>query len=88
MEKLHLLDKLLRELDDVRNTETSLVKKLGQIEAENINLSNKILDQQLPEVFELIDNALTKTNELYTAFEEDRNNFSSKNNLDQVIETN
>ena len=39
-EKLHLMEKILRELDDVVNSQTSLLKKVAQLEAENINLGN------------------------------------------------
>ncbi len=39
-EKLHLMEKILRELDDVVNSQTSLLKKVSQLEAENINLGN------------------------------------------------
>jgi hypothetical protein len=35
--KLEAIDKMLRELDDIKNSQTSLLKKIAQLEAENIN---------------------------------------------------
>ncbi|HTF27525.1 MAG TPA: hypothetical protein VK625_01705 [Flavitalea sp.] len=86
-EKLQVLDKLLRELEDLKNSETSLVKKLGQLETDNINLSDKTLEKGLPEIFQLLDDALNKTTELHDAFSESRNKFVKDNKLDEVVES-
>jgi hypothetical protein len=86
IEKLKLMDKILRELEDTVNSETSLVKKIAQLEAENINLGDKQLEKKLPEIFEHIDNALTKSIELQTEYTAARNKFSSDNKLEEVPE--
>ena len=86
LEKLKLMDKILRELEDTINSETSLVKKIAQIEAENINLGDSILEKKLPEIFEQIDNALATTTELQTEYSAARNKFSQDNKLEEVTE--
>jgi hypothetical protein len=86
-EKLQLIDKLLREIEDLKNSETSLVKKLGQLETDNINLSDKILEKGLPDIFQLLDDALNKTTDLHTAFAESREKFVKDNKLDEVVES-
>jgi len=80
------MDKILRELEDTINSETSLVKKIAQIEAENINLGDKILEKKLPEIFEQIDNALATTTELQNEYNAARNKFSQDNKLEEVAE--
>ncbi len=35
IEKMHMMDKMLRELDDITNSQTSLLKKITQLEADN-----------------------------------------------------
>jgi hypothetical protein len=50
LEKLGLMDKVLRELDDLKNSQTSILKKLSQIEADNINLGIDLLDKKLPDI--------------------------------------
>lgn len=80
-----MIDKVLRELDDLVNSETSLLKKLGQIEADNINLGDKMLDAALPAIYEHTDEALTKTTTLQTEYAEFREQFVKDNKLDELI---
>ncbi len=85
MEKVKMMDKILRELEDLVNSETALLKKLGQLEAQNINLGDKVLDEQLPEIYEHADDTLIKTTALQTEYQEVREKFVTDNNLaDQI----
>ena len=86
-EKLTMMDKIIRELEDLVNSQTSVMKKIGQIEAENINLGDKYLDEKLPDVFEHVDEALTRSTALHTEFTEIRDKFVKDNRLDQPQET-
>lgn len=81
------MDKILRELEDTINSETALVKKIAQLEAENINLGDRVLEKKLPEIFEHADEALAKTTELQTEYSTAREKFVKDNNLDQVTES-
>lgn len=78
-EKANLMDKIVRELDDVINSQTSVLKKITQIEAENINLGDNSLEQGLPDIHEQVDAALTSTTELQTKFKEIYDAFIEKN---------
>lgn len=85
MEKVKMMDKILRELEDLVNSETALLKKLGQLEAQNINLGDKVLDDQLPEIYEHADDTLIKTTALQTEYLEVREKFVMDNKLaDQI----
>ncbi|MEJ7912877.1 MAG: hypothetical protein WKF70_06965 [Chitinophagaceae bacterium] len=86
-EKLTMMDKIIRELEDVTNSQTSVLKKIGQLEAENINLSDKSLENGLPEIYEHADGALTQATALHAEFTEARNKFVKDNKLDEVAET-
>jgi ElaB/YqjD/DUF883 family membrane-anchored ribosome-binding protein len=81
-EKLAVMDKMLRELEDLANSQTSVLKKIGQLEAENINLGNKVLEQGLPEIYEHADGALGEVTTLQTEFTEARDKFVKDNRLD------
>ena len=80
------MDKILRELEDTINSETSLVKKIAQLEAENINLGDRTLEKKLPEIFEQIDSALASTTELQSEYILARDKFSKDNKLEEVTE--
>ncbi len=85
VEKLHLMEKILRELDDVVNSETSLLKKVAQLEVENINLGNSLLEKQLPEIHSKADDALNAAVSLHASFTEVKNKFVKDNKLDEVL---
>lgn len=72
---LALMDKIIRELDDLRNSQTSVLKKIAQIEADNINLGSEVLSEGLPGIHEEVDGAVEKVTELLEQFRESRNEF-------------
>jgi hypothetical protein len=80
-EKLVLMDKILRELEDLKNSQTSILKKLSQIEADNINLGVDLLDQKLPDIHEEVDSSISIVGELIEEFKTHRDKFYNDNNL-------
>lgn len=82
-EKLAVMDKILRELEDLTNSQTSVLKKIGQIEADNINLGDKYLEDKLPDIFEHADDALNEATAIQTEYAELREKFVKDNKLDQ-----
>ena len=83
IEKMHMMDKMVRELEDVKNSETSLLKKIAQLEADNINLGNTLLEKRLPDIHEKVDEALSEVTTLQTDFVEARDKFVKDNKLDE-----
>ena len=81
MEKLALMDKILRELDDLKNSQTSVLKKLAQIEVDNINLGVSLLEKKLPDLHEEVDSGVTIVSGLLEEFQEYRDKFYNDNNL-------
>ena len=82
MQKLEMMDKLLRELEDVKSSQTSVLKKISQVEAENLNLGVQLLDQSLPDVHESVDKGITDISSLLEKFQLHRNKFSKDNKLE------
>lgn len=80
-----MMDKMLRELEDITNSQTSLLKKIAQLEADNINLGNSLLDKKLPDIHGKIDEALIEVTALNTEFEAVRNKFVDDNKLSEVL---
>lgn len=78
-EKIALMDKILRELDDVINSQTSVLKKIAQVEAENINLNDEALSEALPDIHEHVDAAIVTTNQLKEKFKEVHDEFVKDN---------
>ena len=78
-QQLALMDKIIRELDDLKNSQTSVLKKIAQIEAENINLGVELLGNGLPDIHEEVDDALAKISILSEQFIEHRNKYEQDN---------
>lgn len=81
LEKLELMDKILRELDDLKNSQTSILKKVSQIEADNINLGVGLLDKKLPDLHEEIDSSVVIISDLLDEFKDHRDKFYTDNKL-------
>ena len=84
-EKLHSMEKMLRELEDIANSQKSLLKKVSQLEAENINLGIGLLEKQLPEIHSKADETLEVAAKLQEDFTELKDKFIKDNKLDEVL---
>ena len=79
-----LMEKIVRELDDLQNSQTAVLKKISQIEADNINLNNKTLENSLSELFSSIDTSLESVSKLHDTFREETDKFKTDHKLDQL----
>ena len=73
------MQKISRELEDLANSQTSVLKKIAQIEADNITLGSKALEEVLPDVHESVDESLTRINNLLGTFNESVIDFRTRN---------
>ena len=81
LQKLQLMDKILRELDDLKNSQTAVLKKISQIEVDNITLGDSLLENKLPDLHEEIDSSVEIVTRLSEDFLVQRDKFFSDNNL-------
>jgi hypothetical protein len=86
LQKLELMDKVRRELEDLEKSQTSVLKKLSQIAAHNITLGVDLLDEKLPDLQEKVDASLIITSELSEAFGAYRDKFYTENNLAAAVD--
>lgn len=84
LEKLKMMEKIVRELDDLQNSQTSVLKKISQIEADNINLGNKELEDKLAEVFQHVSDNLELVTDLQTSFTAETDQYRTDNKLDEI----
>jgi len=75
LQKLEMMDKILRELEDLKNSQTAILKKLTQIEADNITLGADLLEKKLPDLHEQVDSGVAIVNGLLDEFQAYRDNF-------------
>ena len=80
-QQLELMDKIQRELKDLEQSQTAVLKKVSQIAAHNITLDVDLLNQKLPDIQESIDGTVVAISEISEAFEAHRNKFFDDNKL-------
>ena len=61
------------------------MKKIAQLEAENINLGNSILEKRLPDIHGKVDDGITEIAVVVEEFTAAKNKFVTDNNLDEVL---
>jgi hypothetical protein len=81
-QQLEAIEKMLRELEDVKNSQESLLKKVVQIEAENINVGVSLLEKELPDVHEQADANIERLSQLLDKLQQHRDDFVKKHKLD------
>ncbi len=84
LEKLKMMEKIVRELDDLANSQTAILKKISQIEADNINLNNKGLEEKLMAIFEHISENQDLVSNLAGSFAEETGKYRTDNKLDEI----
>ena len=83
-QQLNAIEKMIRELEDVKNSQESLLKKITQIEAENINVGVSLLEKELPDIHEQADTSIQRLSQLLDELQQHRDDFIKKNKLDIV----
>lgn len=74
-QQLDLMNKIIRELEDLKNSQTAVLKKIAQIEADNINLNEDALSDTLPEIHERVDDSIQKVTDLIDKCQTSRGRF-------------
>ena len=84
-EKTSLMEKMSRELEDILNSQTSLLKKISQLEAENMNLGNSILESRLPDIHSKVDEGITEIASLVEEFTTAKEKFVAENPVEESL---
>jgi ElaB/YqjD/DUF883 family membrane-anchored ribosome-binding protein len=84
-DKALLMDKILRELEDLKNSQASLVKKIGQLEADNINLGDQQLEKSLSAIYDNISGGTDQVAALVADYQVKRDKFVLDNNLQESL---
>ena len=84
MDKIEIfktMEKVLREIEDLKNSETAVIKKIGQIETENMNLNIQELETSIAQIYDGAYKNLENIEGLHTSFVETVSDFKAKNNI-------
>ncbi len=86
LQKFELMEKISRELEDLKHSQTAVIQKIGKIEVDNMELNNKKLEDKLPEMHQSAADILDGISEIFKNFEDVKNGFEEKNNISALKE--
>jgi septation ring formation regulator EzrA len=79
--KLDMMEKIGRELEDLRNSQEAVLKKIGQIEIHNMEINDQELEEKLTTFYTEVADELDALNELQEAFTARTEKFQRDNNV-------
>ena len=86
LKKFELMAKIVRELEDVRNSQQAVLEKIGKIEVDNIELGDKLIESKIPEIYQRTADNSDAIREILESFQEKTDEYSEKNNIDKLRE--
>jgi len=86
LKKFELMEKIVRELEDLQHSQQAIIQKIGKIEVDNIELGDKRLDKDLPDMHQRVADNLDTIVGILEYFADKTQNFGSKNNVDTLKE--
>ncbi|WP_461788055.1 hypothetical protein [Pedobacter sp.] len=86
LKKFELMEKIVRELEDLQNSQQAVIQKMGKIEVDNIELGDKKLEQDLPDMHQRVADNLDSIKSILDYFASKTETFGSKNNVDELKE--
>lgn len=79
--KFDLMEKIVHELEDLKNSQQAIIQKLAKIEVDNIDLGDKRLDKDLPDMHQRVSDNLDSIAGILEYFAGQADDFNNKNNI-------
>ncbi len=86
LKKFGLMEKIVHELEDLKNSQQAIITKLTKIEVDNIDLGDKRLEKELPDMHQRVSDNLDTIAGLLEDFATKTDTFSNKNNITALKE--
>ncbi len=81
LKKFGLMEKIVHELEDLKNSQQAIIQKLAKIEVDNMELGDKRLDKDLPDMHQRVSDNLDTIAAILEDFASQTDTFSDKNNI-------
>lgn len=86
LKKFELMQKIVRELEDLQHSQQAIIQKIGKIEVDNIELGDQRLEKDLPDMHQRVSDNLDAIVSILEYFANKTENFGNKNNVDALKE--
>ena len=86
LKKFELMEKIVRQMQDLKNSQQAIIEKVGKLEVDNFDLNDKNLTKVLSDIHQRTADNFDSINELLNGFSDKTENFGEKNNVDKLKE--
>jgi len=86
LKKFELMEKIVRQLEDLKNSQQAVLEKISSIEVENIEIEDKNLEKILPGIHQRTADNLDAIGELMNEFSEKTDDYEQQNNISRLRE--
>ncbi len=86
LKKFALMEKIVHELEDLKHSQQAIIQKLAKIEVDNIDLGDKRLEKDLPDMHQRVSDNLDTIAGILEDFAAQTDTFSDKNNVTALRE--
>jgi ElaB/YqjD/DUF883 family membrane-anchored ribosome-binding protein len=84
--KFELMEKIVHELEDLKNSQQAIIQKIGKIEVDNIDLGDKRLEKDLPDMHQRVADNLDTIASILEDFASQTDEYEGKNNIQALKE--
>jgi len=81
LKKFELMEKIVHELEDLKNSQQAIIQKLTKIEKDNIDIGDKRLEKDLPDMHQRVSDNLDTIAGILQDFAGKTDSFSDQNNI-------
>jgi len=81
LKKFGLMEKIVHELEDLKNSQQAIIQKLTKIEVDNMELADKRLEKDLPDMHQRVADNLDTIVSILADFASQTDQFSDSNNI-------
>lgn len=86
LKKFELMEKIGRQLKDLQHSQQAIIEKVGKLEIDNFDLSDKNLEKVLSDMHQRAADSHDNINALLERFSDKTDNFGDKHNVDRLRE--
>jgi len=81
LKKFGLMEKIVHELEDLKNSQQAIIQKLAKIEVDNMELGDKRLEKDLPDMHQRVTDNLDTIVSILADFASQTDQYSNSNNI-------
>jgi hypothetical protein len=86
LKKFELMEKIVRQLQDLQHSQQAIIEKIGKIEIDNFDLNDKNLEKVLSDIHQRTADDHASINTLLDGFSDKTDTFGEKNNVEKLKE--